>query len=153
MNGARSGSTSTSVMSALGHPGPGLRAANSSIEPSRIGSGRITSVAPHSHTASMAVASGRVVGPSRATWLAGVDAPGLEGGGHGLRVVEELPVGHDVLGAADGEGDAGAAERPAASSRRSGRVRAIRTPGRRAEPPGTRPGDGSGERQVDQRSA
>ena len=43
-------------------------ATNSSIEPSRIGSGSTTSVAPHSHTAWMAVTSGRVVGPSRATW-------------------------------------------------------------------------------------
>ncbi len=70
MNGASSGSTSTSDTSALM-----MRvlvwATNSSIEESRMGSGSTTTVAPVSQIAWIAVASGREVGPRSATWSPG----------------------------------------------------------------------------------
>ncbi len=66
MNGASSGSTSTSETSALV-----MRTrvwwTNSSIDDSRIGRGSTTTVAPLSQMAWIAVASGREVGPRRAT--------------------------------------------------------------------------------------
>ena len=71
-------------------------ATNSSIEPSRIGSGSITVAAPQSHVAWIAVTSGRVVGPRIADVCAGADAAGLERGGHGAGVVVELAPRHLV---------------------------------------------------------
>ena len=69
-NGASSGSTITILASAWW-----MRcrvwATNSSIDPSRIGSGSTTRVAPVSHVAWMADTSGRVVGDSSATWSPG----------------------------------------------------------------------------------
>ena len=64
-------------------------ATKSSIDASRIGRGSTTTVAPASHVAWIAVTNGRVVGPSRATWLPGPIAPGLQGGGHAAGVVVE----------------------------------------------------------------
>ena len=62
---------------------------NSSIEPSRIGNGRHTSVPPASHVAWIAVTSGRDVGPRMRDVVAGPDAARLERGGHGAGVVVE----------------------------------------------------------------
>ena len=87
---------------------------NSSIEPSRIGSGSIATVAPVSHVAWIAVTSARDVGPSSPTVDAGPGAAGLERGGHGAGLVVELGprdglgrVGGTVGGAGD-EGDGAA---------------------------------------------
>ena len=63
---------------------------NCSSAPIRIGRGMVTSAAPVSQMAWMAVTSWRVVGPSRATWSPGSDAPGLEAGRHGPGLVVEL---------------------------------------------------------------
>ena len=72
-------------------------ATNSSIEPSRIGSGSITVAAPHSHVAWIAVTSGRVVGPRIATWAPGATPARLERGGHRAGVVVELAPRHLVF--------------------------------------------------------
>ena len=70
MKGARSGSITSNEMSAA-RSRVRVWLANSSMEPSRIGSGSTTSVAPVSQTASRTVTSGRVVGPRTATWAPG----------------------------------------------------------------------------------
>ena len=72
-------------------------------------------MAPHSHTASMAVDERPGGRAEEGDVAAGADAPGLEGGGHGPGVVEEGTPGDDVLGAAGDEGEragAGIGRRP-----------------------------------------
>ena len=99
MNGARSGSTSSEETSALAIR-PRVWATNSSIEPE-----------PHrqrEHDQGRAAQPDRLDrgdqrpggGAEQGDVVAGLDAAGLEVGGHGLGLVVELPPRHTVLGSA-----------------------------------------------------
>ena len=55
-------------------------------------------MAPQSHTASMAVTSGRVVGPSRATWLPGATPRAWSAAAMAWASSRNAPQAHDVLG-------------------------------------------------------
>ena len=70
MNGASCGSMTSMTASDASNRARVWRT-KSSIDASRIGSGNITAAAPASHVASIAVTSGRVVGPRIATCVPG----------------------------------------------------------------------------------
>ncbi len=88
-NSASWGSTSTTSQSAL-RMRARVWATNPSSDAIRIGSGSMTTQAPHSQVAWIAVTSSRVVGPSTATCDPVRDAPGLQRRGHRAGVPVEL---------------------------------------------------------------